>query len=185
MAPPVPTHATPLPTPPLPSSTHSAQEVVQTANGLILVGGEIPDNSERDTRRCRRLGCQKQGAKRCIRRFCKPCCQHEPLADGKPCTIAEHKGTTPPKVPKSSQPTPTTEDGAAVAEEDPLDVNVTFSRNLQREWQEVFAQARDEKLHDFNYRNTGQNRAKEESHRTSMWYWSQVFPFLAIDDYAC
>lgn len=149
-----------------------------TSNGMTIVGGGIPDNSERDSRRCCRPGCRKQGAKRCVRHYCKPCCRKEPLADGERCPVSEHKGTTPPKVRPSSQPNRTADASEDVIgdddEDDPLDVNVTFSRNLQREWQEVFAQAHGQKLTDFNYRNAGQNLVRIESHWTLMWFWEQV-----------
>lgn len=179
LTPSVATLALPLSGSPLLSSAQPTQcPLPQTANGMALVGGEIPDNSERDTRRCRRPGCKKQGAKRCVRRYCKPCCQRDPLADGEPCTIADHKGTTPPKVPKSSKSTITTAEGTRLldeTEDDPLDVNITFSRNLQREWQDVFAHAQGQRLADYNYRNAGQQLSKAESHWMLMWFWEQVF----------
>lgn len=92
--------------------------------------------------------------------------------------MPEHKGTTPPKVKSTSQAASGLANGEDAGidddEDDPLDKNITYSRNLQREWQDVFAQSHGQKLTDFNYRNAGSHLAKEELHWATIWVWKQV-----------
>lgn len=139
-----------------------------TSNGMTIVGGSLPDSSERDYCRCVRLGCKHKGHQRCVRRYCKPCCQEQLLENGQRCSV--HPGTTPQQLPK--------EKGAAQVfdpdEDDPLDANVTYSRNLQREWQDHWADTEGRALADVNYRTTGQRLTRTEFHCTIVWVWHEV-----------
>lgn len=157
------------------SANHSANDVLPvTANGMTIVGGSLPDSSERNSRRCVRPGCRSLGAQKCVRRYCKSCCKADPLKDGQRCPV--HKGTTPQQLPQDS--------GAAEVfdpdEDDPLDVNITYSRNIQREWQDLWADTEGRALTDINYRTTGQRLTRQEFRCTIVWVWFTVCSFLCI-----
>lgn len=111
------------------------------------------------------------------------------LRDGERCKI--HKGTTPPKAPKTPKkpkPAPTkrasdeedTFNNDDDSDDDPLDVDISHSRNLQREWQEQWASADVQALTDVNFRSAGRRSLATEHHYTSIFVWYKVrLPFPA------
>lgn len=173
-----------------PSTPSSAPAVnpapVVTLNGLSMVGGTLPDNSERSMRGCRAPTCRETAVKQCQRRYCASCCTALPLRDGERCSI--HNGTTPQKVPKTPKKSKGAQSKTARAkrtsdeedsfnnddEDDPLDVHISYSRNLQREWQEQWVAEDLKALTDVNYRSIGRRLAATEHHYVPIFVWHKV-----------
>ena len=172
--------------PPPPSlqkpSTASHQEAsVLTLNGLSMITGSIPDNTDRNMRACRAPSCRADAVMQCDRRYCKACCTAVPLRKGERCRL--HKGTSPPKVSNSTKKPKTPRRQAGVDEEDtfdnddddnPLDINITHSRNIQREWQEQWVATDMQALADVNYRSTGRRLVLAENHYMAVFIWHKV-----------